>query len=251
LAYVVLGFSPITALAFAAIGWLPLSSSALFVILPLLVGSIACSAFFPAYGKLALKVLVMGMIATLFYDAMRVPFIISGVWSDFIPKISIELLHTGQPNWAVGYTWRYVGDGGFLALAFAMASGGLKLRVDIRVAAVAFGVAIWACLLITLALTPPMQAILFPLTPTTFVLSLLGHLIYGTTLGVLLHRWGWHLAPIGDAHTDHDLPARLPASAVEEHPRALRCVQCGVLLPEWAHFCGQCGANLEQPGGHP
>ena len=40
----------------------------------------------PNYGKLALKGLFIGLIAVFLYDCMRVPFILAGVWGDFIPK---------------------------------------------------------------------------------------------------------------------------------------------------------------------
>jgi len=51
---------------------------------------------------------------------------------------------------------------------------------------VGFGVGIWICLVLTLLLAPHGQEMLFKLTPTTITLSLLGHLIYGFSIGVLL-----------------------------------------------------------------
>ena len=62
----------------------------------------------------------------------------------------------------------------------------LKPRVDARIAGVGFGLAIWLCLLGTLILAPHGQEMLFKLTLTTLSLSLLGHLIYGMTLGMLI-----------------------------------------------------------------
>jgi len=79
-----------------------------------------------------------------------------------------------------------VGDGGFMGMAFTVAYCVLKPRVDARVAGVGFGLAIWLCLLGTLVLAPHGQQMLFKLTLTTLSLSLLGHLIYGTALGMLL-----------------------------------------------------------------
>jgi hypothetical protein len=49
-----------------------------------------------------------------------------------------------------------------------------------------YGIAIWTCLLVTLVAVPAGQTLLFPLTATTFVLSLGGHLIYGGVLGAWL-----------------------------------------------------------------
>ena len=185
-AYFAIGFSPITALAIAIIGILPLSVSTLLIVLPATLLGIGLALRFPAYRKLALKGLLIGLIAVFLYDCMRVPFIISGIWGDFIPKINMWLLNTSQPNWMVGYIWRYVGDGGFMGMAFTVAYCILKPRVDARIAGVGFGLAIWICLLGTLVLAPHGQQMLFKLTLTTLSLSLLGHLIYGITLGMLL-----------------------------------------------------------------
>jgi hypothetical protein len=185
-AYFSIGFSPITALAIAIIGVLPLSAGTLLIVVPATLLGIGLALWFPVYGKLALKGLLIGLIAVFLYDCMRVPFILAGIWGDFIPKINMLLFNTSQPNWVVGYIWRYVGDGGFMGMAFTVAFCALKPRVDARIAGVGFGLAIWMCLLGTLILAPHGQEIMFKLTPTTLCLSLLGHLIYGISLGMLL-----------------------------------------------------------------
>ena len=185
-AYFAIGFSPITALAIAIIGILPLSVSTLLIVLPATLLGIGLALWFPVYGKLALKGLMIGLIAVFLYDCMRVPFILTGIWGDFIPKINMLLFNTSQPDWIVGYIWRYVGDGGYMGMAFTVAYCVLKPRVDSRIAGVVFGLAIWMCLLGTLVLAPHGQEMLFKLTLTTLSLSLLGHLIYGISLGMLL-----------------------------------------------------------------
>src|SRR3989441_12154746 len=185
-AYFGIGFSPITALAMAIIGILPLSVATLLIVLPATLLGIGLALRFPAYGKLALKGLSIGLIAVFLYDCMRVPFILTGVWGDFIPKINMLLFNNSQSNWVVGYIWRYVGDGGYMGMAFTVAYCVLKPRVDSRIAGVGFGLAIWVCLLGTLVLAPHGQEMLFKLTLTTMSLSLLGHLIYGISLGMLL-----------------------------------------------------------------
>ncbi|HEX9133644.1 MAG TPA: DUF6789 family protein [Ktedonobacteraceae bacterium] len=184
--YFAIGFSPITALAIAIIGVLPLPVTTLLIVLPATLLGIGLALWFPAYGKLALKGLLIGLIAVFLYDCMRVPFILTGIWGDFIPKINMLLFNTSQPNWVVGYIWRYIGDGGFMGMAFTVAYCLLKPRVDARIAGVAFGLAIWLCLLGTLILAPHGQETLFKLTLTTLSLSLVGHLIYGMALGTLL-----------------------------------------------------------------
>jgi len=186
LAYFAIGFSPITALAIAIIGVLPLYVTALILVVPSVVLGIGLACLFPSYGKLALKGLLLGLIAVFFYDCMRVPFILAGIWGDFIPKISTWLLPYSQPNWVVGYVWRYFGDGGFMGMAFTVAYGTLKPHVRVRTAALGFGIAIWLCLLATLILAPHGEAMLFKLTLTTLSLSFLGHLIYGASIGMLL-----------------------------------------------------------------
>jgi hypothetical protein len=190
LAFFAAGFAPITALAVTIVGILPLYLSALFLVVPAIALSVLLGLGFPEYGKLALRGFVIGLIAVTLYDSMRVPFILAGAWGDFIPKIGMWLLNSPEPNLAVGYLWRYIGDGGAMAMAFTVPYALFRPRLHPIVAGTAFGVAIWLCLLGTLLLAPHGQQMLFPLTLTTFSLSLLGHLIYGASIG-LLHHLGW------------------------------------------------------------
>jgi hypothetical protein len=189
-AYFAIGFSPITALAFAIIGILPLAVTTLAFVMPATLLGVGLAVRFPAYGRLALKGLVVGLVAVFLYDCMRVPFILMGAWGDFIPNINKMLLNTTQPNWLVGYTWRYIGDGAFMGMAFTVGYELLKPRVDSRLAGLAFGVAIWICLVLTLLIAPHGQQMLFRLTLVTLSLSLLGHLIYGAAIGFLLPYLG-------------------------------------------------------------
>ena len=216
LAYFAIGFSPITALAIAIIGLLPLSTAALLMVLPSFVLGISLALLFPSYGKLALKGLVIGLIAVFLYDCMRVPFILTGIWGDFIPKIGMWLLGTSHPDWVVGYVWRYLGDGGCIGMAFTVAYCVLKPRLGSRVAALGFGIAIWLCLLGTLVLAPHGEEMLFKLTPTTLSLSLLGHLIHGAVIGMLLPA----VCRAEMAHTQlwQKKTIPLPQSAGEEEP---------------------------------
>ena len=97
---------------------------------------------FPEYGKLALKGFVIGLLACFFYDCMRFTANGLGLWDDFIPRIGMLLLHTNKPDWLVGYIWRYVGDGGFMGVAFVVGYYLLKPKLDVRVAALLFGLAV-------------------------------------------------------------------------------------------------------------
>jgi hypothetical protein len=179
------GFSAITALAIASIGWLPLDIAAYILIWPSLVTWLVLGILYPKYGKLALKGFAIGMLACLFYDSMRFVTIALGLWGDFIPKIGMMLLHTDKPSWVIGYIWRYIGDGGFMCVTFIMGYHLLKPKLDVRIAALSFGIAIWLCLMGTILLAPHGTETLFPLTPITFSLSLLGHIIYGLSIGFL------------------------------------------------------------------
>jgi hypothetical protein len=96
----------------------------------------------------------------------------------------VLVLHSSRPNGAVGYLWRYVGDGGGMGMAFAMIAPGIKRYMSIRKAAVAYGLVIWLCLMATLHGCPDPQRLMFVLTPVTLVMSLVGHLVYGLLLGV-------------------------------------------------------------------
>jgi hypothetical protein len=93
-AYFAIGFAPITALAMAIIGVVPLAESTLLMVLPATLLGIGLGVWFPAYGKLALKGLLIGLVAVFLYDGMRIPFILSGIWGDFIPKINMLLFNT-------------------------------------------------------------------------------------------------------------------------------------------------------------
>src|SRR5947207_2076956 len=185
LIFFAVGFSAITALAIATIGLLPLDIAAYIFVWPSIITWLVLSILYPKYGKIALKGFIIGMLACLFYDCMRFAAIALGLWGDFIPRIGMWLFHTNKPDWVVGYIWRYVGDGGFMSVTFVMGYYLLKPKLDVRIAALFFGVAIWACLIGTILLAPHGTEMLFRLTPITFSLSLLGHIIYGLSIGYL------------------------------------------------------------------
>jgi uncharacterized oligopeptide transporter (OPT) family protein len=68
LAFFGIGFTPITALAVAIIGIVSLPISGLVLVWPAIVLFVVLGLLFPAYGKLALKGLVIGLIACFLYD---------------------------------------------------------------------------------------------------------------------------------------------------------------------------------------
>jgi hypothetical protein len=131
---------------------------------------------------LAIGGVTAGILATAPYDLFR--FLLLGVGMvhrDPIPHLGTALgLH---PDWVFGYLWRYVGDGGGLALAFVA----LNLRGPRQGAL--FGLSVCAGLLVTLAVSPHGQQLLFPLNRNTVFMATAGHIIYGSVLGSLVTKW--------------------------------------------------------------
>src|SRR5947209_19014686 len=73
LLYFAIGFSPITALAVAIAGIMPMSTAAWVLVLPAVILGIVLGVRFPHYGKLAVKGLLIGLVAVFLYDCFRVP----------------------------------------------------------------------------------------------------------------------------------------------------------------------------------
>jgi hypothetical protein len=145
-------------------------------------------------GRWAGRGFVYGLVAVTAYDAVRIPMVIAGIWPDFIPRLGGWIIGHGDANVLVGYTWRYLGDGGGIGLAFFAVCGLIGVWKYPALAqrpiqlGVGYGVFIWSGLIATVALTSHGSEMLFPLTPLSLGLSLLGHLIYGSVLGIGLRR---------------------------------------------------------------
>lgn len=203
--YFAAGMAPIGALSLSIFGVWTLPTGALVLVAPAILGSLLVGSLYPTYGRLALKGFCFGLIAVTLYDCTRIPFVVTGLWGDFIPKIGGWLLSQSEPQWALGYLWRYIGNGGGMGMAFTvpytlwlahhhqLISGKrqqlhLKLSNPLPTIAIAtgYGVLIWCCLLITLLLSAHGEEMLFRLTPLSFVLSLVGHLVFGAVLGLLI-----------------------------------------------------------------
>ena len=175
------GFLPLALLAVATWGRFGLRDLATHVLLPALAAAMVVVRRGRLGQRTVLEAVAIGMVATGAYDLYRFAFIAAGlVPSDPIPHIGAALRL--DPDWLYGYVWRYVGDGGGLAVAFLA----LGLR-GVR-AGVVFGLGVGAGLLVTLAVTPLGQQMLFPLTGTTVVMATGGHAIYGAVLGALADR---------------------------------------------------------------
>jgi len=158
--------------------------------------------------------LIAGMVATIVYDGARLFAVhVLGLMGDFIPVMGSFV--TGEPVTArsagVGYVWRYIGDGGGLGVAFFVVAFALGIdrwkNVYAVLASVAFAVfPTWAGLMATVALLPRGEEMMFDLNPATFIITLVGHLIFGFFLGLAFlkaprgkDKSGWPWPPLSES----------------------------------------------------
>ncbi len=189
------GALPVSSIVLFVLGWLPMWAAALFLVLPFTVVTVVLIAAGSPEAVWAARGIVAGLAAVFCYDAVRMPLVWLNVWPDFIPRIGGWVVGADRPNAVVGYAWRYVGDGAGIGMAY-FAFCGVMLTVFPRLIAarpvaisIGYGIFIWSGLLATVVLPPRGEQLLFRLTPASFALSLLGHLIYGGVLGLVLRRY--------------------------------------------------------------
>ncbi|HCU23526.1 MAG TPA: hypothetical protein DF383_00800 [Deltaproteobacteria bacterium] len=178
-----LGFTPIFCLSLSIFGAIPLHMSLRFVIPVVAASQIVLGRRNPELGRRLIFGLLAGMIATGVYDLLRLYIALLGVWGDFIPNIGNRALHSDSVSPIWGYCWRYLLNGGCLGMAFSV----LPLR-GIR-QGIAYGTFVCSCLFATLLFAPGAQDALFHLTWTTGAGAMVGHWIYGATLGGILLLW--------------------------------------------------------------
>ncbi|GAA4746048.1 hypothetical protein [Actinomycetospora chibensis] len=204
---------PLLAILAHVFGIAPMNVTAGLLVVPLTLVTLLLGVFSPAgEERLLLAGAMWGVLATLVYDAVRLDTVyLLGWWGDFIPRVGTWILGSGPAADAgssvvgavVGYLWRYVGDGGGIGVAFfvLVAATGLRRwgeRATVA-ASVTFAVfPVWTGLVATVALAPRGQQQMFPLTPATVLLSLVGHLVFGLVLGLgcarcrrLEEYWPW------------------------------------------------------------
>lgn len=155
--------------------------------------------------------LIAGMVACIVYDAARLFAVhVLGLMDDFIPVMGSWV--TTEPDTAgaaaVGYIWRYIGDAGGLGVAFFVVAFALGVDRWKNVYAVLFSVAYavfgaWAGLIVSVAIAPRGEEMMFPLNTATVVITLVGHLIFGFVLGLAflkaprgLTRSDWPWTPV-------------------------------------------------------
>jgi hypothetical protein len=181
LALVPVGFLPVTLIAAAAFGVADLRVLASCLLVPALALVAAVLVWRPKWKSTALRALGAGIVATALYDAYRGSFLALDLMQvDPIPHIGVAL-HL-DPAWVFGYLWRYLGNGGGMAVAF-FALGFSGVRTGIL-----YGLFVCSGLLFVLVAAPYGEEMLFPLNTTTVVMAVGGHIIYGAALGWIASR---------------------------------------------------------------
>lgn len=180
LALIPVGFLPVTLIAATAFGVAGLRELALLLLVPSLAGVAIVLVCRPSWAPMAVRALAAGVVATALYDAFRGSFILLDLLQDPIPHIGAAL--GMDPAWVFGYLWRYLGNGGGMAIAFfALGLRGVRTGV-------LYGLFVCSGLLFTLVVAPYGEEMLFPLSATTVVMAVGGHIIYGATLGWISSR---------------------------------------------------------------
>ncbi|MGV0604359.1 hypothetical protein [Mycolicibacterium sp. XJ1904] len=169
--------------------------------------------------------LIAGMVACIVYDAARLFAVhVLGLMGDFIPVMGSFV--TGEPDTvgsaAVGYVWRYIGDGGGLGVAFFVVAFALGIdrwkNVYAVLASVAFAVfPTWAGLMATVALAPRGEEMMFPLNVATVTITLVGHLIFGLVLGLAFLK-----APRGRERSEWPWPPLFESAQAKRVIRAYK-----------------------------
>jgi hypothetical protein len=181
------GFFPVCSIILHCLGILPLYQCLFFLVTPLIISFILLGVKFPAVGKTVITGFIAGIISVLLYDLSRVPYMLAG-WSDFIPKIGGWITNSEERNAFLGYTWRYIGNGGGMGIAFFMLISQLKDRRNLVLKGMLFGLFIFSGLMMVLFFFEHTQDMMFRITPVSFTGSITGHIIYGLSLGYLAKR---------------------------------------------------------------
>jgi hypothetical protein len=189
------GAAPVSSIALFVLGWVSLEDAALFGVVPLAVIATAVLIRRSPQAGWAVRGLIAGICAVFAYDAVRMPLVWTHIWPDFIPRLGGWVTGAGGENGPVGYTWRWIGDGGGIGLAFFVFCGLLlTIRPTLVTArpislSVGYAIFVWTGLMATVVLPARGEELLFSITPASVALSLLGHLVYGSVLGLFLRRY--------------------------------------------------------------
>jgi len=182
---ILIGFIPVGCIALHVLELLPLSTTAYTLALPGLILVFIAGFLDNSVKKLALRGWLIGVIAVAFYDCSRIPFVYAG-WNDFVPHIGDWILKEEGTNKLIGYSWRYIGNGGGMGITFVFLLRLIKRTHSTFLPGIVFGLFIFAALMLTLLIAPHSEILMFRITPLIVTGSLVGHLIYGGVLGLCL-----------------------------------------------------------------
>lgn len=191
--YFVCGAMPVSVIPVSVLGLLTMHQAALYLVIPVTIAAFLIMTFRIEPISWVVHGFRAGLCAVAAYDAVRIPFVIAGIWPDFFGRLGQAITNSDHQNIVVGYLWRYLGDGGGIGLAWFVSvalfwrfAGPIVAHHPIA-ASVGFGVFIWSGLIFTVGVLPGGYT-LFKLTPTNFLLSLVGHLVYGFVLGLFMAK---------------------------------------------------------------
>lgn len=179
---------PVLSISAHVFGIVSINWAALHVVLPALLAALVLVLARAPEATVVKHGAAAGLVAVAAYDCTRLPFILFGLWSDFIPRVGgwvvvNEGSHTLHAT--LGYTWRYFGNGLGIGVFFFLACSALRVRRHFVPLAVGYGVFVWSGLMATVILAPHGQELLFTITPLSVTVSLTGHLVYGLVLGLI------------------------------------------------------------------
>ena len=181
--FIIAAACPVLSISAHVFGVLPMDQAARFLVVPAALVALILAMGHSPEAALFRRAVLAGIVAVTVYDSTRMPFVLTGIWGDFIPNVGGWVTGTGEPSALLGYTWRYLGNGGGIAAVFVLAAATLGIRRHVIPLAVGYGVFVWSGLMGTVTLAPRGEELLFALTPLSFTLSLVGHLVYGSVLG--------------------------------------------------------------------
>lgn len=180
-----IGVLPVSTVALHALSWIHIQVL-LFPNIFLSTIAMVYLGVYSSFGNKLIRGWGMGILAVLLYDLSRIPFVWCG-WNDFIPGLGGWIVGE-EEHFFAGYLWRYLGNGAGLGMAFCVLKTYLNPSRIILFGAF-YGVCVFACLDIILLSSSYAQSMMFEVTPLSFVGGLTGHLVYGTTLGILTYLY--------------------------------------------------------------
>lgn len=184
--FIAAGLLPVSSIALHCAGFISLTHCLFFLIIPALAVALVSGAINHHVLRLAARGWVSGIVAVALYDVSRVPFIIAG-WEDFIPHITSWLTGNNDNAYLIGYTWRYVGNGGGLGIVFFLLANHFGWRKYVVSNGVSFGLLVFGGLVSLLIFLPESQKLMFEVTPLSFFGGMIGHIVYGFVIGRMYH----------------------------------------------------------------